>query len=82
MLAVRYSVDIPATTYHVDDLLQRQSELHLQRLRFIGHRSLQGVVCGEQVVQQSLLVRSLTAFCKKSVEKIKFNKFKDVKEEK
>lgn len=57
-----------SSTYHVNDLLQCQTKLDLQGLRFVGNGSLQGVVGGEQVVQQALLVRSLTAFCNGKME--------------
>lgn len=38
-------------TYHVDDLLQSDAKLHLQRFALIRDRSLQGVVICQQVIQ-------------------------------
>ena len=45
-------------THHVDDLLQREAELELERLRLVEHRPLQVVVLGHQVLDESPLVRA------------------------
>lgn len=50
-------------TYHIDDLLECQSELDNKWIGLVGHGPLQCVVCGQQTVQQPLLVRPLLTFC-------------------
>ena len=45
-------------TYHVYDLLQGQAECENHSLGLIGHRSLQLVVVGQQVLQQHPLVQA------------------------
>ena len=54
---------MPATllTHHVDDLLERHAEAHPQRVALVGNGTLKLVVRAEQVVQQTLLVRTLLA---------------------
>ena len=43
-------------THHVHDLLQRQPELKDDGVRLIGHGSLQSLVLGHQVIDESPLV--------------------------
>lgn len=38
-------------THHVDDLLQSDAKLHLQRFALIRDRPFQGVVICQQVIQ-------------------------------
>lgn len=44
-------------THHVHNLLQRQTEPQLHRLRLIGHRALQLLVVSHEVIQQLALPR-------------------------
>ena len=44
-------------THHVHDLLESQAKLQDHRVGLIGHRPLQSLVLGHQVVDESPLVR-------------------------
>jgi hypothetical protein len=50
-------------TYHVNNLLQGESKLNFQRLGFISHRPLQGIVGGQEIIEQFSFVGSLQRFC-------------------
>lgn len=48
-------------TYHINDLHERQAEAQLQRIGLVHHWPLQHIVGVQQMVQQTLLVRSTIA---------------------
>ncbi len=49
-------VSVLLHTHHVNDLLQSEAELELERLRLVEDGSLQVVVLGHQVVDEAALV--------------------------
>lgn len=59
-------------THHVDDLHESQAEAYDDRLGFVGHGPLQGVVLVQQVEEQPLLVRTgLAAYLEEAIKKTK-----------
>lgn len=50
-------------TYHVNNLLQGESKLNFQRLGFISHRPLQGIVVKQEIIEQFSFMGSLQRFC-------------------
>lgn len=60
-------------TYHVNNLLQGESKLNFQRLGFISHRPLQGIVGGQEIIEQFSFMGSLQRFCN-TPERSKFEK--------
>lgn len=61
-------------TYHVNNLLQGESKLNFQRLGFISHRPLQGIVGGQEIIEQFSFMGSLQRFCNTQERKPEFEK--------
>ena len=52
----RLLLNVEDNTHHVHDLLQGQAELQDHGVRLVGHGTLQGLVLGHQVIDESPLV--------------------------